>query len=285
MKLKVFKVLWGMHGDTPEEQMKLIKEAGYDGVEGGIMPFDGPRYLEHIARYELEHIPMIMTEGPDHLASFRSQLKVFASWKPLQITSLSAKDNLPIREQIAFFRGALEAEQEYGVPVAHETQRGRALCNPWSTAEILDAVPGLKLAADFAHWMCVCESTLEDYPEVAIACERALHLHGRIGYEQGPQVPDPRAPEYQRHVERHEALWDMVLAAHRRAGRTTLTFDPDFGAPDYMHTLPYTRQPVASLWDITLWMADRFRRRFAAADGIGQALGADRNEPGVRASS
>jgi len=41
-----------------------------------------------------------------------------------------------------------------------------------------------------------------------------------------------------------------------------MTFTPEFGPPTYMPALPYTRQPVADLWDICMYMTQQFRARF-----------------------
>lgn len=41
-----------------------------------------------------------------------------------------------------------------GVPVYHETHRGRALYNPWVCRDLVRALPDLMLTADYSHW-CV----------------------------------------------------------------------------------------------------------------------------------
>jgi hypothetical protein len=63
-------------------------------------------------------------------------------------------------------------------------------------------------------------------------------------------------------VDAHETWWDAVRDAREKAGAKRLTFDPEFGPWRYMPCLPYTRQPVAGLWDLCLWGADRLRERW-----------------------
>ena len=156
-------------------------------------------------------------------------------------------------------------EAEYGLTVTHETHRGRFLYNAADTARLLKDLPDLKLNADFSHWCCVSGSLLDDQEEaVKTACGRAWHIHGRVGYENGPQVPDPRAPEYANALQKHETWWGWIIRAHLKAKKKILTFTPEFGPPTYMQTLPYTRQPLADLWDVCFWMAGRFRKIFKA---------------------
>ena len=264
MKLLIYKSLWGMDEGTLQDKFKRIKEAGYDGVETGLPDKKGEKeFKKGLAKYKLDFIPMIFTEGPDHLVSYRRLVTAAARWEPRQITAHSGKDFLPYNQQLAYFREAVKIEKELGLTVAHETHRARFLYNAADTARLLKDVPELRINADFSHWCCVSGSLLQDQePALRLASSRASHVHGRVGYEEGPQVPDPRAPEYARHLQQHEAWWSWIIAEHRKTGKKALTFTPEFGPPNYMHTLPYTQQPVADLWDICLWMAWRFRQKF-----------------------
>jgi len=264
MKLKLFKATWGMEGSL-EDQVRRIAEAGYHGVETGV-PNRSPADLRKLLRASnLELILMVFTDGDDHVASLRSQVEKALTYEPLQITAHSARDFWSFDQQRAFFAGALEVERRAGIAINHETHRGRALCNPWNTERLLREFPELHITADFSHFVCVSERLLSD-PALASALEiciaRSRHVHGRVGYEEGPQVNDPRAPEWAAHVEAHEAWWKAIAQARRAASAESFTFNPEFGPPEYMHTLPYSRKPVADLWEVCLYMATRFRQQY-----------------------
>jgi sugar phosphate isomerase/epimerase len=262
MKLITFKASWGMNGGW-ESQFKRIAEAGYSGIETG-MPSeqDEANFKELLIQYDLKLILQVYTDG-DPITSFEKQVERAAGFKPLLINSHSAKDSMPYEDQLRFFEQALLIEKEVKIPVGHETHRGRATYTPWSTARLLRDLPDLRIVADFSHWCCVCESMLEDREDdLALAIERAIHIHARVGYEHGPQVPDFRAPEYESALHRHESWWDEIAKRHKQSGSSTLTMTPEFGPPGYMHTLPYTNQPVIDLWDICYAMRERFIGRF-----------------------
>ncbi|WP_274651422.1 sugar phosphate isomerase/epimerase family protein [Paenibacillus humicola] len=263
MKLKLIKALWGMNGSL-ESQFERIAAAGYDGVEAPLPAAeDEQRFRDLLRSYGFDYIAMVFTAGDEHLDSFERQVNRAADFRPLSITSHSVSDSMPVEEQVAFFRKAAEIERGLGIPVGHETHRGRALFNPWDTSRVLREVPGMKLTADFSHWCCVCESTLDNQEaHLEAAFPRVLHIHGRVGYAEGPQVPDPRAPEYSRELSRHLGWWDRIVEEKRKAGAEFVTFTPEFGPPGYLHTLPFTNQPVADLWDVCLWMAQTFKARF-----------------------
>ncbi|WP_409346348.1 sugar phosphate isomerase/epimerase family protein [Paenibacillus sp. MBLB4367] len=263
MIVKLFKSLWGMEELSYRESFALIAEAGYAGVESGVpAPEHVGEFKELLDEYKLEYIALISTSG-NHGETFALGLERAAAIKPLLVISHSARDCMPYEEQLQFFRQALEAERSAGVPVGHETHRRRAMFTPWSTAQLLRDLPELKITADFSHWCCVCESLLEDQTDaLQLAFERTLHVHARVGYAEGPQVPHPAAPEYARELEAHMAWWRQIVRLRERSGFAYTTVTPEFGPPGYMHTLPFTNQPVADLWDTCLWMAKHVRMNF-----------------------
>jgi hypothetical protein len=267
VKLEIYKSLWGMVGPL-DTQLGQIKDAGYDGFEDDIPARDAvARFTTSRKQHDLRYITLIRTTGPDHLASFAEQVERSARLEADSVTSHSAVDSMSLDEKARFFEGALKVEERVGIPVAHETHRQTALFVPWETAAVLTRFPELKLTADYSHWCCVCESMLNDQEaNVSLSNRHAVHIHGRVGFPGGPQVNDPRAPENESYVLRHEEWWREIAKARKAAGAMFLSFDPEFGPPpDYMPALPFTRQPVCDLWDVCLWMADRFRGMYALA--------------------
>lgn len=109
--------------------------------------------------------------------------------------------------------------------------------------------------------MVVHESDLSDQDHnVELAITRSDHIHARVGYEEGPQVSDPRAPEWERHLANHLRLWQRIIDHHRSSGSALLTITPEFGPPNYMHTLPFTNKPVADTWKVNVYMRDLLAR-------------------------
>jgi hypothetical protein len=274
MKLRTYKSLWGMTG-TLEQQLRQIAEGGYDGVETGLQPPEQEDSFKDLLRkYKLDYIPMLFTSGKkwhEHLDSFKAQLRRAVLYSPQLINVHSGRDWFTPEDQISYFETALAIgrviEDVHGIPVLHETHRTRMLFSPRETGVLLRKFPELKLTADFSHWTVVCESMLDDQLEdLTLACERTWHIHGRVGHEEGAQVPDPRAPEYKRHVEKHEQWWASSVATQRKLGRKIMTFTPEFGPPNYMQAMLYTRQPVADLWEVCKYITDRFRKQFDGAE-------------------
>lgn len=267
MKLILFRHLWGVT-DPWEQAFPQFAAAGYQGIESR-MPDAGDRqrFESLLKQHRFQYIPQIFTEGrsvAEHVASFRKQLIEAASFAPRLVNAHSGQDAFTGDQSESFFEAALRIEDEVGVPVAHETHRGRILFNPWTTAHLIDRFDSLKLCCDFSHWVCVCERLINDQlPILRKAAGRCAHLHARVGYEQGPQVPDPRAPEFEPHLSAHEKWWRIVWQTQRRAGHRQSTLTPEFGPPHYLHTLPFTGAPVANLAEVCDWQAARQAAHFA----------------------
>ena len=201
----------------------------------------------------------------EHLLSLKTQIEECLDENPLFINGHTGSDAWSTAEAEDFYGAALELEKSIGVTLAHETHRARYFGNPWNTQRILQRFPSLKLTCDYSHWVCVAERLLQDCAGILELCAaHCWHLHARVGYEEGPQVPDPRAPEWSHHLSTHEEWWQQIWKVQESSGREVSTLTPEFGPPPYLHAIPYTQEPVADLNAICNWMAQRQRDRFEA---------------------
>jgi len=266
MQLKVFRHLWGVE-EPWDIAFPRFRTAGYAGIETRVPdPENRDRFRQLLANHDFQYIQQVHTTGTtvaDHVASFRQQVDAGRDFNPLLIGAHGGSAAWNEDDAAQFFAQVLEIEQEIGIPVGHETHRGRILFNPWVTSRMLDRFPDLRLVCDLSHWTLVGERMLADQGAIIRqAAERCLHLHARVGYEEGPQVPDPRAPEFAYCLEVFDAWWRMIWDIQRERGLAEATVTPEYGPPGYLHTLPYTRQPVADLAEICDWQAQRLRDQF-----------------------
>jgi sugar phosphate isomerase/epimerase len=274
MKLKIYKTLWGFDGDY-SKAIEQACDAGFDGIEGPAPEAIQVRQsLKHkLNDHRLDYIAEVTTAGSyvpdrhaslqDHTDTFKRKLDACVELKPRFVTCLGGCDAWPESENQAFFNKAMDIAAEYGVDVSFETHRGRAFFNPWVTQRLVKQLPGIKLTCDFSHWCVVCERLVDS--ELDIITElagHAHHIHARVGYDQGPQVPHPGAPEYRAALHAHQRWWEIIWNAQLAAGYQTSTMTPEFGPDGYMQQLPFTRQPVGDLWQINQWMAAEERRHF-----------------------
>lgn len=274
MKLLLVRHLWGV--DLSAGFSRYIphwREVGYEALEASPLFVPDPKLLRETLRQEGFHwIPQVFSQSStsggsvrEHLSSLQEQIEACLDATPLFFNGHTGSDSWTPAEAEEFYGRALELEKRIGVSIAHETHRSRYFGSPWNTQHILQKYPDLKLTCDFSHWVCIAERLLPDCSGILrLAAKHCWHLHARVGYEQGPQVPDPRAPEWDAQVQAHERWWSDIWAAQQTRGMKVSTLTPEYGPPPYQQTIPYTRQPVSDLNaicdSVSLRQADRFER-------------------------
>ena len=274
MKLQIFKTLWGHSGSLQEAAVEAMA-ANFDGLEGPVPQQTGQQGLlaDILANNALLYIAEICTAGsyvPErradvaaHLASLESQLSACIYVKPEFVNCIGGCDAWSLDEHLAFFSGAMKLAKDAGIEISFETHRSRSLFNPWITQRVVEALPAIRLTCDFSHWCVVCERLIDSERDVITAiAANAFHIHARVGYDQGPQVPHPAAPEYGHCLRAHQSWWEILWRAQHRNGFSRTTLTPEFGPDGYLHLLPHTQAPVADLWQINRWMADTEKQHF-----------------------
>ncbi|MGD1863456.1 MAG: sugar phosphate isomerase/epimerase family protein [Phormidesmis sp.] len=270
----------------PSDVEALVRQTladGFDGIEGPIPQDKQERARLH---HQLQESGLVFiaeaTTGiaqdnskdwwiprPDrtidnHLDDLKWAVDRAHDIKAMFVSTMCGYDAWSWQQNVEFFGRAIELEKASGITISFETHRSRSLYNPWTTRDLLKQFPTMKLTCDFSHWCVVCERLLDtEWSILELCAERAHHIQCRVGYPQHAQVADPRAPESQETLLAHEHWWDLIWQKQQKKGMAKTSMQPEFLYDGYMQTLPYTGKPVADVWEITCWMAERQRRRFA----------------------
>jgi sugar phosphate isomerase/epimerase len=268
-QLKIMATNWGWEGSM-DAFCAVAKKEGYDGVElwWPNEPKDQKELFIALEKHDLE-IGYLCGAGQKdasiNLENFKKAINAATTQsakKPLYINCHSGRDFFTYEQNKAFIDHTTEVTAKTGIKICHETHRGRMLFAAHITRNFIEKNPALRLTLDISHWCNVHESLLEDQAEtVALALERVEHLHARIGHQEGPQVNDPRASEWESAVKAHLNWWDKVMERKMKEGEI-MTILTEFGPPNYLQTLPYTQQPVADQWAINVYMMKMLRKRY-----------------------
>jgi sugar phosphate isomerase/epimerase len=251
-----------MWDDPLETFLQRVNASGFEATEvylGSLKESAAEIARLHTA-YGLRLIGQILTQGQryqDHLRSLDAQFDFASQCEVTFINSHAGRDIFSFEENLQIFQRIVQLSQGSGIPFLVETHRGRPTYSAIETRRYLEALPELRLTADFSHWMVVHESDLSDQHEnINFAISRASYIHARVGYAEGPQISDPRAPEWEGALTRHLQLWQQIIDEHKRNGTESLYITPEFGPPGYMHTMPFTNQPVGDVWEQNVYMRD-----------------------------
>lgn len=269
MELKILCPQWGHEQLEIEDFFANVKASGYDGVDTWL-PEDvteRKRFIRLLDEYDLlmvSHQHQASGSNIDEFCkSFEYYLSLSLESDPILINSHSGRDFFTLEQQLRIIDIAENFSVKNNIRVAHETHRGRIGFGPTNSRELFRLRPNMKITADFSHWVCVTESYLENFEkELNEAIKRTEHIHARIGFNEGPQIPDPRSSFWQKEVDFFLRLWGKIIAHHQSIGTAFFTITPEFGPPPYMWTNIGDNSPVANQWDINLYLMNLLRDKF-----------------------
>lgn len=270
LKIKFFCPYWGSDMLSYPQFFKKVKEADYDGVEMSL-PFgksEKSDILSLLMDYGLEliaqHFETKDSDPVKHKNNYRKHIYNLSEAKPLLINSQTGKDYFSFKDNSDLIDIALKVEKETGIPVVHETHRGKFSFAVHVTRQYIEKVPDIKLGLDISHWCNVAESLLHDQMEsVDLALLHTRHIHARVGHAEGPQITDPRLQEWEEALNFHMSCWDKVVDNFHKLNKEYLTVTSEFGPYPYMFHLPYTKMPVANQWEINVYMKDLLKARYS----------------------
>jgi hypothetical protein len=264
-KILFFQTDWG--NTLPMDAfLAKAKAAGYDGVELWMPAGEDKKksLKEGLKKYELE---VIFLHGTARNLPFEEALRVYEvglqeilAWKPLKVNSHTGNDFWTSEQNLAFIELGDRYAKQVGIPVLHETHRGRFSYTLPESVAMFRKFPNLKYTLDISHWMVVHERLLtESNPLLQEIFPAVAHIHARVGFAEGPQVPNPAAPEWNNEVKAHLDIWEKIIRS--QTGKV-FTVTTEFGPPPYMATVPFTNQPLADQWEANVWIMNALKSRF-----------------------
>jgi len=269
MRIKYFCSWWGLDTLRLRPLLEKVKGAAYDGIEINI-PSDaeGRRELRALLdEFQLDVIAhQYQAAGrdfDDYLRSFEQCIDIAASFEPLLVNSHTGRDYWTREQNLRFVEITQKAEQRYGIPILHESHRRHFLYSAPAALEYFQQAPKLRITADLAHWVCVAECLLEGH-ELALeeAIRRADHIHARVGFAEGPQVPDPFSPIWSRELQVFSGWWLRIAQRFRAEGRESLTVTPEYGPPPYGWVSLQSGEPLRDFFAMNLLMRDYLHAHF-----------------------
>ena len=275
MRIRYSHTYWGSEHLSPADFVKAIAEVGYEGMELFLIPGDDTcqaflKALDEI-RKEIPDFYLVLLQlhfpgggsVKDYLEGAKKNAEALCALQPDFINSHTGADFFSFDDNCRAIDMLQNTSAKTGIPVYHETHRGRFSFHAPTLLPYLEKFPELQLVGDLSHFCTVSESMLGGQEEILQTIfPRIAHVHARIGHEQGPQVNDPTAPEWQSHEEKFFAWWKRIAEVRKEAGKSSLSFTTEFGPPPYLPQEPHSLRPLSSQWENNLYMLKRLKEEF-----------------------
>lgn len=268
MQIKYCCTYWGSENDRPEVFVDKVLAAGYEGIEISL-----PALTDKFTEVFIEEIECIMQSNHeflfiaqqitsadncsvnDYITKVKNNLMELSLFRPSFINAHTGKDYFSFDDNCRLIETALNVSSKTGIRILHETHRGRFSYHAASLLPYLQKFPEMELVGDFSHFCTVSESMLEEQEEmIQQIIPHIAHIHARVGHEQGPQVNDPFAPEWENHFKIFEKWWEAIVQHKEQNNTQTFSITPEFGPLPYMPSMPYTKQPLSNQWDLNIKM-------------------------------
>jgi len=270
MEVLIGKSKWEMWDDSLESFLTRAKGDAFSAVEIYLKSLKEtvPEILSLLHDYNMLLVGQILTEGKtykDHIDSLKEQFEFAYKLSPQFINTHAGRDIFSFEENVIIFNTLIKLSNESGLPIYVETHRGRPTYSAIETIKYLQQLPALELTADFSHWTVVHESDLSDQSDtISMAIERSRYIHARPGYQEGPQISDPRAPEWKYMIDLFLTWWQGIIDSQTSRQKELLIITPEFGPPGYMHTMPFTNKPISDVWEMNVVMKEIISEHFLA---------------------
>jgi len=270
LKINYCCTYWGCEQYSPNVFVDKVLAAGYEGIEISLPPTPEtftPHFLKELDAIKLnkpnfiyiaQHLTSPGTDTVEqYIRNMEKNLLELTSYNPIFINSHTGKDFYSFDENCSVIEAALNISQKTGVRILHETHRGRFSYHAASLLPYLQKFPELELVGDLSHFCTVSESLLADQQHILQEIiPHMAHLHARVGHEQGPQVNNPFAPEWQEHLAVFLAWWKQIINHNKATENELFTITPEFGPAPYMPAMPFTQEPLSNQWELNCTMKD-----------------------------
>ncbi|APQ19010.1 hypothetical protein [Maribacter hydrothermalis] len=266
---------WGSENLTAKEFIELAILKGFQGVEMNL-PYN--KTFENELFHELQNIrklhpnfivvlqqvlPLKNETVEEYISNVLDQLKRTLPYQPNFINSHTGKDHYSFDENCKVIEAIESFSSQHKISIYHEIHRGRFTFHSTTTLSYLHKYPKLKLVGDLSHWCVTSESMLQDQEHILEQVfPRIIHIHARVGFEQCPQVNNPFAPEWEKHLNQFIIWWQRIIKQHETLSNFTIT--PEFGPFPYMQQVPFTKEPLANQQEINIEMKNYLKRNFTS---------------------
>ncbi len=265
-QIKYICTFWGCEHQSATEFLNHVVANGYDGIEINFP--DDQHFIEDFIS-ELNHIrntvdkdfifiaqqvlPNKKETVNQYIESFTQRLEFLAALKPHFINSHTGKDYYDFKDNCNIINLSHQISKETKIPIYHEIHRGRFSFHLKTLLQYIETFPELLLTADFSHFCVVSESNLSDQQDLLEKIYPHIqHIHARIGFEEGPQVNNPFAPEWKLYLENYTKWWQAIIKVHQTRPKNLITITPEFGPFPYMPQEPFSLKPLSNQWEINL---------------------------------
>jgi hypothetical protein len=241
-RLAIIQAMWGMSGLPsqanewpPEEKVRLVKEAGFDGFDV-VLPKDDAEEKRWVALAEKHGLRLGVLAFPNAPEELTAPLAAAKRMRALYLDTHVGNYFVPEERAREILRAMAEQAKREGVAMMIQTHRGRVTQDLLRTVGHARAIPDLRFCLDLSHYVVAGELGGPFPPEADEAFDvllrRAPMLDGRISNGEQVQVA---VSEDGGDTKKFAALWKRAMVHWLKEARRgdVFVFRVELGPPGY----------------------------------------------------
>jgi hypothetical protein len=284
-RLLVYQALWAMDRlvapeATVAEKFDRVREAGFQGMAidlGALSLEQAQATVPHFARTGLAGG---LTAFPTSVEALRPALLLAHRIAAPFVVVIGQEMPVRLADMVPVIEGWLRLAEQESMPIQFETHRNCITNDLFTTVQLLDAVPEMRLAADLSHYVVDREMPCPPPPALQKLITQILNrsdsFQGRVAARGQIQVA-LSFPQNAKWVALFRDWWRQGFAAWlaRHAGEdSAVVFLCELGPPDYAITDAQGRE-LSDRWGEAVLMAQWARELWSEV--CGDSAAADAN--------
>jgi sugar phosphate isomerase/epimerase len=274
-RILVYQALWAMDRlAAPEasiaEKFDRVRDAGFDGMAidlGALTLEQAEATVPHFRRTGLAGG---LTAFPGSVEGLRPALALAHRIAAPFVVVIGQEMPLRLADMVPVIEGWMRVAEQEAMPIQFETHRNCITNDLFTTVQLLDAVPGMRLAADLSHYVvdrempCPPPAALQEL--ISRILDRSDSFQGRVAARGQIQLA-LGFPQNAKWVALFRDWWRRGFAAWlaRHAGEdAAMVFLCELGPPDYAITDAQGRE-LSDRWAEAALLAQWAREMWALA--------------------
>jgi hypothetical protein len=276
-RLLVYQALWAMDRlVSPEasvaEKFDRVREAGFDGMAIDLGALTMQQAEATVPHFERTGLAGGLTAFPASVEGLRPALDLAHRIGAPFVVVIGQEMPIRLADMLPVIEGWLRVAEQESMPIQFETHRNCITNDLYTTVQLLDAIPEMRLAADLSHYVVdremPCPPSISLQKLITKVLGRSDSLQGRVAARGQIQVA-LSFPQNAKWLALFREWWREGMTAWlaRQARQdSALVFLCELGPPDYAITDAQGRE-LSDRWEEALLLARLARETWIVAGG------------------
>jgi hypothetical protein len=246
-RLLVYQALWAMDRlSLPEastgQKFDRVRAAGFDGMAIDLGALSMEQAEATVPHFERTGLAGLLTAFPASVEALRPALRLARRIGAPFVVVIGQEMPVRLEDMVPVIEGWLRVAEQEAMPIQFETHRNCITNDLYTTVQLLEAVPAMRLAADLSHYVVDREMPCPPPPAlrklISRVIERSDSFQGRIAARGQIQVALD-FPQNEKWVSMFRDWWREGFAAwleRQQDSASALVFLCELGPPDYAIT-------------------------------------------------